>query len=50
MLTVPGYGQIFRDIGHIRADATGTIIIFEAGEHQWFHGDFDAVCAYLMDN
>ena len=47
MITVPGYGQIFRDVGTIVFDWPE--IIFEAGEHEFWTGEFDAVCDFLMN-
>jgi hypothetical protein len=47
MITVPGYGQIFKDVGTIVFDWPE--IVFEAGEHQWWNEDFNAVCDFLMN-
>jgi len=49
MIILPGYGQIFRDVGTISYDFSTGEILFEAGEHEWFNEDFDAVCDYLMN-
>ena len=49
MITVPGYGQIFRDVGNVRFDVSTGQVIFEAGEHEWWNEEFDAVCNYLMN-
>jgi len=49
MITVPGYGQIFKDAGTITFDYATGDIIFEAGEHEWFNEEFDAVCDFLMN-
>jgi hypothetical protein len=45
-LTVPGAGSVFLDVGRIVFER-GTGIIFQAGPHQLFDGDFDALCAAL---
>lgn len=51
MINLPGYGQIFRDVGNLvyEFDNGDLIILFEAGEHQWWNEDFDAVCDFLMN-
>jgi hypothetical protein len=49
LITVPGYGQIFKDVGRVVWDSDGNVI-FEAGEHQYFNDDFAAVCAYMSGN
>jgi len=54
MITIPGYGQIFRDVGRIigSANLAGMLppFIFAAGEHQYIEGDYEAVCNYLAGN
>ena len=55
MLTVPGYGQIFRDVGRISGEGWGVYppYTFYAGDHQWFdvvylgEDDAEAVCEYM---
>ena len=44
-VTVPGAGAVFLDIGRIVFQAGE--IVFQAGPHQFFDGDFDALCAAL---
>ena len=46
LITVPGYGQIFKDVGRTVFDFDGNIT-FEAGEHECFNAEWDAVCAHL---
>lgn len=46
MLTVPGHGQIFRDVGRIIFDIDG-FIVFEAGEHEYWNDEWEAVCTFL---
>jgi hypothetical protein len=43
---LPGGGTVFLDAGRIVLDSNGNII-FEAGPHPGFHGDFDSLCAAL---
>ena len=43
---VPGVGPVFMDIGMITADREDNVY-FRAGPHQFFDGDFDALCAAL---
>ena len=50
LVTVPGYGQIFRDVGRIVFDDFGGELFFEAGEHEYMNEEFDAVCEYLDNN
>ena len=47
LVTVPGEGQIFVDVGLIIFDPTG--VVFEAGKHQWWDGNVDALCGHLAD-
>jgi len=55
MIIVPGYGQIFRDVGRISGEGLGVFppYIFYAGDHQWFdvvyggEDDLEPVCDYL---
>ena len=49
LVTVPGYGQIFKDVGRIVFDFDGNVT-FEAGEHEYFNDEFDAVCMFLANN
>jgi hypothetical protein len=46
-VTVPGTGVVFLDVGRIVTNQAGNIITFEAGPHQFFDGDFDALCTAL---
>src|SRR5215212_8150700 len=46
-VTVPGAGAVFLDVGRIVTNQAGDIITFEAGPHQFFEGDFAALCAAL---
>ena len=48
LVTVPGYGSIFMDVGLLIYDAGGNII-FEAGKHQWFNANVDALCDHLAE-
>lgn len=53
MITVPGYGQIFRDVGRSVSENPYGIFppyIFTAGEHQYLEEDYEAVCNYLAGN
>jgi hypothetical protein len=43
---VPGVGPVFLDIGLITVDRAGNVY-FSAGPHQFFEGDFAALCAAL---
>jgi hypothetical protein len=46
-VTVPGAGAVFLDVGRIVTDQSGEIIAFQAGPHQFFDGEVDALCAAL---
>jgi hypothetical protein len=49
MINVPGFGQIFHDVGRLVAE-TGMLNgprLFEAGHHQYIDGDFEAVCEFM---
>ena len=46
-ISMPGYGQIFKDIGNIVLDLVTGEILFEAGEHEWWNGELDLVCELL---
>lgn len=58
MLTVPGYGQILRDVGRISGEGFGVYppYTFYAGDHQWFdvyylgEDDAEAVCDYMSSH
>ena len=58
MLTVPGYGQLFRDVGRISGEGWGVYppYTFYAGDHQWFDvaylgdDDAEAVCDYMASH
>jgi hypothetical protein len=47
-LVLPGAGNIFADVGRVVFDADGNII-FEAGPHQFLHGDVASLCAAMAD-
>ena len=46
-VVVPGVGPVFMDLGTIIADREDNVY-FRAGPHQFFDGDFDALCAALQ--
>ena len=46
LITIPGYGSIFMDVGLIVFDEDFNII-FEAGKHQWWYANVDALCEHL---
>ena len=48
LVTVPGYGSIFIDVGLIIFDADFNVV-FEAGQHQWWSGNVDGLCPFLAD-
>ncbi len=48
-IKVPGHGIIFRDVGNVIVDSNFEVI-FQAGQHDFYDGDFDAVCDYLTNN
>jgi len=45
-ITVPGSGAIFLDVGRYIIDFDEGLV-FLAGQHQFFEGDFDGLCAAL---
>ena len=45
-VTVPGVGVVFLDVGRVVFER-GNGIIFQAGPHQLFDGDFAALCAAM---
>lgn len=45
-LVVPGAGAVFLDVGRL-VFQRGSGLIFEAGPHQLFDGDFEALCAAM---
>ena len=45
-LVVPGAGAVFLDVGRL-VFQRGSGLIFEAGPHQLFDGDFGALCAAM---
>jgi len=47
LVTVPGEGVIFIDVGLIIFDVDG--VAFEAGKHQWWNENVDALCGHLAD-
>ena len=49
MVTVPGYGPVFMDVGRIVVDFDTGEIAFEASEHDWWNGDVDGLCEVFMN-
>ena len=45
-VVVPGVGPVFMDLGMITTDREDNVY-FRAGPHQFFDGDFNALCAAL---
>jgi hypothetical protein len=45
--TAPGWGVILLDAGRLVLDAVTGEIVFEAGPHQNYPGDFDKLCRYF---
>ena len=45
-VAIPGVGVVFLDVGRVVFER-GTGIIFQAGPHQLFDGDLEALCAAL---
>jgi hypothetical protein len=45
-ITVPGYGDIFLEVGRIIISHKGDIL-FQAGQSDFFYEDIQALCAYL---
>ena len=50
LITVPGHGQIFKDVGTVVWDIALQEFTLMAGEHEYWNDEFDVVCAHLMDN
>jgi len=48
LVTVPGYGNIFIDVGLLIFDAEFNII-FEAGQHQWWSSNVGGLCPFLAN-
>ena len=46
LVTVPGYGSIFMDMGLIVFDEVFNVV-FEAGKHQWWNANVDGLCEHL---
>ncbi len=46
-INVPGAGVVFHDVGRIDYHLTTGEILFQAGPHQFFEGDFTGLCAAL---
>jgi hypothetical protein len=46
-MTVPGAGAVFLDVGRLVVDRQGSIY-FQAGPHQFFNGDVEALCAAMQ--
>jgi hypothetical protein len=46
LVTVPGYGAIFMDVGLLILDGDYNIV-YEAGKHQWWNANVDALCEHL---
>ena len=47
-VNLPGVGALFFDVGRVVIAADGEIVA-SAGRHDFFDGDFDALCAALSD-
>jgi hypothetical protein len=45
-LTVPGYGDIFMEVGRIILSRRGDVL-FSAGQNDFFAGDLQELCAYF---
>ncbi|CAN5678457.1 hypothetical protein BH23GEM7_BH23GEM7_30550 [soil metagenome] len=45
--TAPGLGVILLDAGRAVFDPVTGEVVFEAGPHQDYHGDYDRLCQYL---
>jgi hypothetical protein len=46
-VTLPGYGNIFIDFGVVVYDYETGTVTFEAGRHQWWAGNVEALCEHL---
>lgn len=52
LINIPGYGQIFHDIGRLVVEG-GNLFgprVFEAGKHEYFDQELEAVCDYLASH
>jgi hypothetical protein len=49
VITVPGYGSIFMDVGLIVYNYDTDTVTFEAGKHQWWNANVDALCEHLAE-
>lgn len=47
LVTIPGYGNIFIDVGVVVYDYDTGTVTFEAGKHQWWDGNVEAMCELL---
>ena len=47
LVTLPGYGNIFIDVGVIVFHYDDGTYTLEAGKHQWWEGNVDALCEHL---
>ena len=47
LVTLPGYGNIFIDVGVVVYYWGDGTITFEAGKHQWWTANVDALCEHL---
>ena len=47
LVTLPGYGNIFIDVGVFAINWDDGTITFEAGKHQFWYGNVDALCEHL---
>jgi hypothetical protein len=45
--TAPGWGVILLDAGRLVFDAVTGEVVFEAGPHQDYHGDYERFCQYF---
>jgi hypothetical protein len=48
-IVAPGWGVILLDAGRIVIDPVTGEIVFEAGPHQEWHGDYDKLCRYFTE-
>jgi hypothetical protein len=44
---VPGSGAVFLDVGRVIFDFDEVRLVFLAGQHQFFEGDVEGLCAAL---
>jgi hypothetical protein len=46
LVTLPGYGSIFIDVGLVLLDEDFNVI-YEAGQHQWWGANVEGLCEHL---